>query len=185
MKKKTIIAIVAVIITVGIVITILLINSRPKESEINPANPATDSERSPSFEGKFIVSNESASPGEEVKVVVSVKDNPGILGMTLSVNYYTDILTLTNAESGEAVKDVLTFTKPGDYQNNCRFLWDGMELSDDQVKDGDVLVLTFKVKDDAEPGDYPILLSYEKDAIVDRNLNVVELKIVDGGVTIE
>lgn len=186
MKKRIIIAVVAVVVVaVGIVIAVVINNNRPKESDINPANPATDLERRPSFGGTLTVSNEKASAGDEVQVKVSVKDNPGILGMTLNVNYYTNILTLIDAKSGDAVKDVLTFTKPGKYQNNCSFLWDGMELSNDQIKDGDVLILTFKVSDDAEPGDYPILLSYEKDAIVDNNLNIVELEIIDGGVTIE
>lgn len=184
-KRKIIIAIIAVIVVVGIAVTAWMIGSKYKTSGLNPANPATTSERTPSSRGTLTVSNETAAAGDEVRVAVSVKDNPGILGMTLSVNYITGALTLMDAESGEAVKDVLTFTKPGKLQNNCRFLWDGMELAEDQIKDGDVLILTFKVSDDAEPGEYPILLTYGQDDIVDRNLAFIDLDVIDGSVTVK
>lgn len=185
MKKKIIIGIFAVIAVVGIIVTVLIINNTNKQNGLNPVNPATTSEIAPTQRGTLTVGNATASAGDEVKLAISIKDNPGILGMTLKVNYITHALTLIDSESGEALKDVLTFTKPGKYQNNCNFLWDGMEISQDQIADGEVLILTFKVSDNAEPGDYPILLSYEKDAIVDRNLNIIDLDIVDGSVTIE
>ena len=60
-----------------------------------------------------------------------------------------------------------------------------MELSDDQIKDGDVLILTFHINDDAEPGEYPVLLTYGQDDIVDKNLNMIDLDIIDGNITIE
>lgn len=184
-KRNIIIAIIAVIVVVAIAVTIWIISSKYKTSGLNPANPATASERTPAVRGTLSVSSETASAGDEVKVKVSIKDNPGILGMTLSVNYVTGALTLTDAESGEAVKDILTFTKPGKLQNNCRFLWDGMELSEDQIKDGDVLILTFKVNEEAQAGDYPILLTYGQDEIVDRDLAIIDLDVVDGNVTVK
>ncbi len=184
-KKRIIIAIIAVIVAAGIAVAIWVVSSKYKTSGLNPANPATVSEKSPSERGALTVSKETASAGDEVKVTVSIKDNPGILGMTLSVNYVTGAMTLINAESGDAVNQALTFTKPGKYLNNCRFLWDGMELSNDQIKDGDVLILTFKISDDAGPGEYPILLSYGQDDIVDRNLTFVDLDFVDGSVTVK
>lgn len=185
MKKKTIIVIVAVIIVAGIVTAIVIVGNRHRTAGLNPANPGSTIDISDSIRGTLVVSTETASPGDEVEVAVSVKNNPGILGMTLSVNYVTGALTLTDAKSGDAIKEALTFTKPGTFQNNCKFLWDGMELSDDMIKDGDVLILTFKVNDNAEPGNYPILLSYEQDGIVDRGLSTIDLDIIDGSLTVE
>ena len=184
MKKKIIIAIVAVIVVAGIIAAII-IAGHYRTSGLNPANPPNDTDSVISERGTLTVSNVTGSAGEDVEVIVSIKDNPGILGMTLSVNYVTGALTLTDAKSGDALNEVLTFTKPGSYQNNCRFLWDGMELSDDQIKDGDVLILTFHINDDAEPGEYPVLLTYGQDDIVDKNLNMIDLDIIDGNITIE
>lgn len=185
MKKRIIIAVVAVIVVAGIVAAVFLINKNHRPSGLNPANPATDTQRVPSGEGILTVSNETAAAGDEVNVTVSIKDNPGVLGMALKINYMTNALTLIDSKSGDAVKESLTFTKPGKYQNNCVFLWDGMEISDDMIKDGDVLILTFKVDEDAKSGDYPILLSYEQEAMVDRDLNIINLETVDGGVTVK
>lgn len=185
MKKRIIIAIIAVIVVAGIIAAVLIINNNHKGADVKPTAPATASESRPYVMGTFTVGSEKAAVGDTVDVAVSVKDNPGILGMTLKVNYMTDALTLIDAKSGDAVNRVLTFTQPGTYQNNCKFLWDAMEISDDQIKDGDVLILTFKVNDDAEPGEYPILLSYSKDDIVDKDLKIIDLEIIDGGITVE
>ena len=185
MKKKVFIAFVAVLVIIGIVVTAILLSNRHKTSGWNPANPTVSTKDENTIRGTLTVNSETAAPGDTVDVRVSVKDNPGILGMTLKVDYVTVGLTLKNAESGDALKDVLTLTKPGSYQNNCKFLWDGMEIRDDQIKDGDMLILTFKVDENAEPGEYPILLSYSQDDIVDSNLKFIDLDIVDGGVTVE
>ena len=185
MKKKVFIAFVAVLVIIGIVVTAILLSNRHKTSGWNPANPTVSTKDENTIRGTLTVNSETAAPGDTVDVRVSVKDNPGILGMTLKVDYVTGVLTLMNAENGDALKDVLTLTKPGSYQNNCKFLWDGMEIRDDQIKDGDMLILTFKLDENAEPGEYPILLSYSQDDIVDSNLKFIDLDIVDGGVTVE
>lgn len=184
-KRKIIIAIFSLLIIIGIVTTVLIISNRYKTTGLNPANPSMGNSDKGVERGTLIVSNEIALPGDEVKIVVSIKDNPGILGMTLSVNYITSVLTLVDAESGDAVKDTLVFTKPGKYQNNCKFLWDGTEIKDDMIKDGDVLILTFKVENHAAAGEYPVLVSYEQDGIINNDLSVVNLDIIDGKVTIE
>lgn len=56
------------------------------------------------------VDSTTAKAGTSVTVDVSVKDNPGILGMTLNVKY-DDGLTLTTGQSGDAFS-ALTMTKP-------------------------------------------------------------------------
>ena len=60
-----------------------------------------------------------------------------------------------------------------------------MEIRDEQIIDGDVLILTFHINDDAEPGEYPILVTYGQDEIVDKNLNMIDLEIIDGNITVE
>lgn len=132
----------------------------------------------------FVVDKLTANAGDIVTVAVNVKNNPGILGMTLTLSYDNKALTLTNAVCGNAVSDVLSFTKPGRYSNPCNFTWDGIEISDNQIKDGVILILTFTVSSNASDGVYPIVLSYEEDNIFDKVLMPVNFDIVNGSVTV-
>ena len=68
----------------------------------------------------------SLCPGSTVSVNVSIKDNPGILGSVLRVEYDSK-LTLTDAKSGEAFS-TLVMTKPGKFGSPSKFVWDGQDL---------------------------------------------------------
>lgn len=127
-----------------------------------------------------------AKPGEKnVKVILSVKGNPGILGMTLSVKYNQKALTLKNAENGTAIKDVLTMTTGAVLQSGCKFTWDGENIKDNQIKDGEILVLTFDVTDDAQVGSYDIEFIYNDGDIVDKNLDTIDLTVSKGIIDVE
>lgn len=146
-----------------------------------PTEPATEA---PVTGSSFVVDNVSASAGDTITVAVNVQDNPGILGMTLTLSYNSSVLTLKNAVNGSAVSDYLSFTKPGKFTSPCNFAWDGLEMTDDQIKDGDILVLTFDVASGAQEGVYPITLSYEEDSIFDKNLTPVDFNIINGSITV-
>lgn len=124
-----------------------------------------------------------AAPGDtSVTVVVSVKNNPGIMGMGLCVSYDESALTMKSAKNGEALS-MLTYTAPGKLQSGYTHLWDAMDLSDDDIRDGAILVLTFDVAADAA-GTYPIELSYNDGDIFDGNLDSVDFTIVNGAVVV-
>lgn len=147
-----------------------------------PAQPATEE---PVTGPAFVVEKTTASAGETVTVTVNLRENPGILGMTLTAAYDSKVLTLKDAASGSAVNGALTFTKPGKYTNPCNFTWDGIELNADQIKDGELLILTFDVASNAAKGVYPISLSYEEDSIISADLVPIEVGIVNGNVTVK
>ncbi len=128
-----------------------------------------------------VSSLETASGETQVVIAVSIADNPGITGLTASVQYNSDVLTLTEARSGEAL-NALTFTKPSTLNSGCTFMWDGLEIKDGDVKDGDFLILTFDITADAPEGEYSILL---KITAFDNDLNRVTLRVVGGKVTIK
>ncbi len=132
----------------------------------------------------FVVEEIEAQAGDTVLVAVNIRNNPGVLGMTLALSYDSSVMTLTNAVSGSAVSDVLAFTKPGRFTNPCNFTWDGIEIDDSQIRDGELLILTFAVSVDAADGVYPITISYDEDSIIDKDLNPVDFAIVNGSVTI-
>lgn len=133
---------------------------------------------------KIVVKNVSVSPGEKkVEIPISVKNNPGILGMTLSVFYDEEVMKLTGAKNGEAFNDVLTFTKGKKLKNECRFVWDGQDISEDDVHDGEILVLTFDILKKANKGSYQISFTCNND-IINQKLEPIFVSIVNGNVKI-
>lgn len=132
------------------------------------------------------VSNVSASAGENnVEVTVSVQNNPGILGMVLSVAYDESALTLTDASIGDAVKDTLNMTKPGEFKSQCRFVWDGEQIQKKDVHDGSIITLKFSVSKSAAAGRYPIDIFFNDGDIVDNDLKQLDFGVVNGSVTLK
>lgn len=91
-----------------------------------------------------------AAPDATVNVNINIKNNPGILGATLSVSWDEGI-TLTDSANGVAFSS-LTLTKPSRYISGCNFVWYGNSV--EEPVDGTVLTLTFKVSEDAVDADH-------------------------------
>ena len=132
------------------------------------------------------VDDASAKAGEKgVKLAVKVLRNPGILGMSFAVRFDEKVLTLTKAENGSALKDVLDLTAGKKLKNGCKFAWDGVEISSDQIKDGDVLVLTFDVASGAKAGVHAVTITCDDGDVVNGKLVPVDIQLVGGGITVK
>lgn len=94
-----------------------------------------------------------ASPGDDVKISAEINKNPGILGMTLTVNYDMNNLILEKAENGEAFKNVLDMTTSKTFFSGAKFVWDGIDLDPTDIKDGEFLIMYFHVPETAEKGE--------------------------------
>ena len=133
----------------------------------------------------IIVSTVSANPGDTgVQVPILVRNNPGILGMTLTLSYDAESFTLRGAVNGAAVREVLSLTKPGKYVSPCNFVWDGQEIAPEQIQDGEILILTFDVAESAPAGTYPIEISYKPGSIIDNEFGALAFTVYNGGITI-
>lgn len=118
----------------------------------------------------------NASPGDMVTVRAVIQNNPGILGATLKLEYDAG-LTLISAESGEAFSS-LVMTKPGKLTSPCKFIWDGQEISDGDIQDGEILNLSFQINKDVESGaELAVKLSYVNGDIVNTELNPIDVSI--------
>lgn len=121
--------------------------------------------------------------GDTVEVKAKITDNPGIMGAVIKVEY-DDGLELVDSKSGDAFA-TMSMTKPGKYVSSCKFVWDAMDMSSDSIKDGDALVLSFKVSDTVDVGtELGIRLSYTDGDVIDSNLNPVNLIIKNGKVIV-
>ncbi len=127
------------------------------------------------------VDSVEAEPGDTVKVNVSISGNTGIAGALIGISYDSR-LALVSAENGNAFQN-LTFTKPGKLGNPAKFLWDSE--SGMSKKDGTILILTFKVADNAEKGtSLNVTINCKSGDFYDADLNTVEVHSVNGGVNI-
>lgn len=160
---------------------VLVAQYEKKEASSGDTTLPPEEESVPSI----IVSNASAHPGDrDAKIIVQVKNNPGILGMTLSLSYDESALKLLDGSNGEAFKDVLAMTKPGKLEPQCRFVWDGQEISEENIKDGEILILTFEVLDSASPGIYPIVCFSGQSNIVDNSLTPIDVMFQNGSIIV-
>jgi len=127
------------------------------------------------------MSSVEASPGDtRVSITLSIEDNPGIAGLMVTVTYNSDALLLAGVEQGSALAP-LTFTRPGALESGCTFMWDCVEISDQDIEDGVILTLIFDVSADAFEGDYSILLGVHA---YDNDLRPFTLIISGGTITI-
>lgn len=118
-------------------------------------------------------------PGGTVDVYVDLTNNPGITSAKLSVSF-DEQLTLIGAENGDAFS-ALSYMPPNQLENggaiasSCQFAWFSADIADENIKDGIILKLTFRVSEDAQVGKkYSITVS--GDDVVDKNLNEFTLK---------
>ena len=152
----------------------LLISSLIIVSTVSGANNAV-----------LAVGSIEATAGETVTVDITIENNPGILGMTLKVTYDESILTLTAVKRGDAMS-ALTFTPPKNLSSGCMLPFDALEIYDEDIKDGTVATLTFAVAENADAGSTgKIYLSYNDGAIIDNDLNVLDIDLREGSVTVK
>lgn len=124
--------------------------------------------------------------GDIIPVVVELRENPGILGAILTLEYDESAMTLVDVENGEAVADVLTLTHSKDFASGMNFVWDGLELDSSDIKEGIMLVLYFELSSDTISGKrYPLKLDYKPGSVIDEDLNKVNLMISQGFIEIE
>ena len=134
---------------------------------------------------RIIVSNAEAKPGDTVFVTATLVNNPGVLGMSVTLSYEESALELVDVECGEAFAETLTLSHSKTLGNGCVFLWDGENILEEQVLDGSILNLQFKILENAMTGKYPIMLICSEGGTIDNNLEVVDIGVVKGFIAVQ
>ncbi len=135
------------------------------------------------------VSTVEAKPGDTgVQVVAYIKNNPGVCGMTLGISYDDTALKITKALNGAALMGnideyiLYTFVKPSNFVNDGKFSWAITDVSDIDVIDGKILVLTLNVAENTAAGYYPITFTISK--MVDNNQQAIDATVLAGGIVV-
>ena len=125
----------------------------------------------------LIVESVEASAGDPITVAVSIKNNPGVLGMRFHISYDEKVLTYISSENG-AVMSNHTF------DNKEYFYWEALEITEADIKDGEILLLTFTVNEKAAAGAYEISIIMEEDGSFDNDINPIAFDFINGTVTV-
>lgn len=117
-------------------------------------------------------------PGEEVTVSLSVKGNPGVAYIYLSVEYDSSELTLVSATSSGLFNGLFT---PSQYiyVNPYVLTWGG---ASNFTGDGEIAKLTFKISENATGGRTNLTLRMKE--AYNQDLEDVEFSLVSGSVTV-
>ena len=135
--------------------------------------------------GVIQVSTIQGTPGTTVPVTISLKDNPGLVSMQLSVSYDASALSLVNVTDAGLLG-------AGPYHNtnlntNPYVLsWGNDTAQENCTGNGLIVTLQFKIKDSAASGYYPVTVSYDesRDEIYDKDFKPVSFDTEDGGVSV-
>ena len=129
---------------------------------------------------RIVVGSVSGNPGDTVVVEISIEDNPGIIALKLHLSY-SDYLTLTAVEDTHLLNGMVA----GSITN--ALVWYDSTAIENNESNGVIARLTFTISANAEPGEYPVCVSYDNsyDEIFDVNYDNVEFEIVNGAVIVE
>lgn len=127
----------------------------------------------------FVVSSARGKVGNTVTVTVSTVNNSGIISMLLQLGYDSNALKVQSVDGADFANVAFGPTDA----NPIAINWvDG--LNPDNTTDGTVAIITFKVKEDALEGIYPITLTYAQEDVFDENLEDVYFNVQNGSVEV-
>ncbi len=119
--------------------------------------------------------------GGEVTVDVNISNNPGIAAFAFNIDY-PEGLTLTGVETNKLFSSKATGAK--NLASPYRLQWYSTE-SENEIANGTIATLTFKVDAKAALKKYPIKISYTAEDIVDSDMNNVEFATDNGFVYVK
>ncbi len=132
-------------------------------------------QNSPVFE---IVSG-TASKGSTVDVAISIKNNTGIVSVKLGIDYDTDVFEILSAKGADF--DSVEFGPT----NADPFIINWIDtVNPNNITEGDIAIITLKVKVGAPIGDNAITIRYNPEDVYDENFNNVAFAVAGGVISV-
>lgn len=124
-------------------------------------------------------------PGDTIKVPISVRNNPGISSIKLTVTYDPAVLGYKGCTFNEALTSIAgSQTVVNDTQSGKVVLSWVVANAAYTDAEGDIVVLDFEVKSVAENTSSPVSISYEPESTFDNNLVDKKFLIKNGTVQV-
>ena len=134
------------------------------------------------YDPTLIMSSNAVSVYDEFEfdISLSIRDNPGIVGLQIEIIYDENVMMLTQVRQREALSS-LVFSSSDSLDSGCIVMFDGVNVSDDEIKDGEILMMTFVPTGNVLSGEHSIFIRVRA---YDNDLNPVLFKIYNGTVTL-
>lgn len=131
----------------------------------------------------FMVGQVTGRVGDEVKVTVDMKNNPGVQSVMLDIGYDATKLELTKVEDHKLMGSFIGSETMA--ANPYVLYWDDTTASANITTSGTMATLTFKILDAGAVGDeLAITVDYDPDNVFDKDLVSVSFDKVDGTITV-
>ncbi len=130
------------------------------------------------------VGSVKAAPGESAEVNISLKNNPGIVAMTLKMSFDTSLLTLKEVRDAGVLG--ATSHKP-ELQSPYTLVWVNDTATENFTANGNIVTLVFDVSEGAVIGtEIPITVTYDADnwGIYNKDPKMVDFAIENSSVTV-
>lgn len=129
---------------------------------------------------QIIIESVSASPGNDLKVKIAFKNNPGLASLKLTLTYGDD-LTLTSIKYGSSLGG--TSQQPQTYSSPVILNWyNGVENTNGDIEYAE---LSFKLSASAVLGNIiPITATFNPNDVFDINEKNISFAVVNGSVTV-
>lgn len=167
-KKKIFIAAIGIITIITIIGIIFFLLKNRSKNETGPI---------------LSISEESGTAGGEVSVTVSVKNNPGLAGFVLDLEYDSQKLKPVEVIQEDILSEGLFHSNLDAQTDKNIFKVTWFNVSD-LSEDGSLYTVKFKILS-KEKGTIPITLSYEEGNIANQKLETVDFKTKNAKVTVK
>lgn len=128
---------------------------------------------------KITVSKTEASSGDTVTVTVTADENIGMATGGIMINYDRTALELVTCEAGNLIKNASCVINKNRSDNGVLKLYVNFVGLDNIVAGGELLTMTFKVKDDVED-DAQLPITIDKITLYDNEETTLSVETVNG-----
>lgn len=108
----------------------------------------------------FSIDGAEGSAGDTVRVKVNLTKNPGIWAARFTVHFDASVLILDDVVNGTVFKNGEFVKSKLDFDGYYIYYAQLDSFGQNTYNEGNILTLTFRISDTAEPGDYNVYLDF-------------------------
>lgn len=133
---------------------------------------------------KVIVKNTKATAGDNVQITISIENNPGIWGTAFRLPIDTEVFEFVSADTNGSIFSQFGVCGYDEAAKAYKFNGYNRDLMNNITEDGTVVVITLKVKDGVEAGEYKLSAKLSERDIINADGAMVSFASVEGTVEV-
>lgn len=123
----------------------------------------------------------TVAPGQQVQIPVSLKSNPGIMGVGMTIRYDTTVFSDVTVEKDKLFSEGAFDYNVDEKEGKIFLIWSNTE---DMKNEGCMFTIAMTASEGAEMDDYPLEISYEQEDTFNDNWMDVKLDIQSSNIRV-